>query len=350
MQRVIHEYKNKHRIFNMIESIYSYISDTEYMYESEDVLWLDNSFSDLSDILESKLMVYRKPYIKDFGFTEIPHSKSHQKEVVVCLSGGKDSAAAAFKLKKDGYKVHLYHATGVNKAYGDEKKAAERIAEYLGCDLYIDHIKLAGTHKFIEHPLKNYIIANGALHYTLYRNYRPLICFGNFSKSVLDLNEFEICGGDCIEMWQAYKKIVKTVIPNFDILIPLETNADTFNLLQDDWQLFSMSVSCMSPYRFREHWRHRAEQKYNVKIFDNRCGVCWKCTLEEMWLMDNDKKPYDETFYLHCYDILERTIYRERGYPAESVQEVWDNYMFYPIEESKAYKILLGKKIKGGWH
>ena len=350
MQRVIHEYRNKSRIFNMIEALYSYISDTEYMFESEDTLWLDTSFTKLDKILDEKLVQYRKPLIKNFHFPQVNYKFSRKREITVCLSGGKDSAAAAFYYVKKGYKVHLYHATGVNKAYGDEKKAAEQIAKYLKCDLYIDHICLSGKHQFIEHPLKNYIIANGALHYTLYKGYRPVICFGNFNKSVLDMNEFDIRGGDCIEMWDAYKDIMQNIIPDFDIEIPLETNADTFNLLSDDWKLFTMSVSCMSPYRFRAHWKHRAEQKYKVKLFDNRCGVCWKCCLEEMWLMDHDKKEYDQTFYLHCCDILERTIYRERGYPVETFQEVWDNYMFYPIEESKAYPLIINKKIKGGFH
>ena len=334
----------------MIEALYSYISDTEYMFESEDTLWLDNSFKKLDKILDEKLVQYRKPLIKDFNFPKVDYKYSRKREITVCLSGGKDSAAAAFYYVKKGYKVHLYHATGVNKAYGDEKLAAEKIAKYLDCDLYIDHICLSGKHQFIEHPLKNYIIANGALHYALAHNYRPVICFGNFNKSVLDMNEFDICGGDCIEMWDAYKDIMQNVIPDFDIEIPLETNADTFNLLSDDWELFTMSVSCMSPYRFRAHWKHRAEQKYGVKLFDNRCGCCWKCVLESAYLMDHDKQPYNEKFYMHCMDILERTIYRERGYPVETFQEVWDNYMWYPIEESKAYHLIKNKRVKGGFH
>ena len=350
MQRVIHEYRNKSRVFTMIEALYSYISDTEYMFESEDTLWLDTSFTKLDQILDAKLMQYRHPLIKEFNLPPVGYKKSDKKEITVCLSGGKDSAAAAYYFKKKGYKVHLYHATGVNKAYGDEKKAAENIAKYLKCNLYIEHICLSGTHQFIEHPLKNYVIANGALNYALSRGYNPVICFGNFNQSVLDMNEFEVCGGDCIEMWDAYKDIVRRVIPDFDIEIPLKTNADTFELLSNDWKLFTMSVSCMSPYRFRAHWKHRAEQKYKVKLFDNRCGVCWKCCVESMWLMDHNKQPYDEVFYMHCFDILERTIYKERGYPAETIQEVWDNYMFYPVEESKACDLIKNKKIKGGYH
>lgn len=328
----------------MLEGLYAYVSDTDYMFD--DILWLDTSFEPLCDILQEHLLIFRKPEIKPFEFPEICKNCDTKNEIIVCLSGGKDSAAVAYYYKKKGYKVHLYHATGVNKAYGDEKKAAQRIADYLGCDLFIDKIVLSGTHRFIEHPLKNYVIANGALHYALAKGYAPVIAFGNFNKSILDMNEFEVCGGDCIEMWQAYEKIVKTVLPNFRMEIPLETNADTFDLLSDDWELFTMSVSCMSPFRFREHWKHRVEEKYNIRIFENRCGCCWKCIIEILWLMDFNNMEYHEDFYLYGIGILAKTIYKETGCKEENIQSIWDNYMFYPIEKSKAYNILSTSKLK----
>lgn len=344
MQRVIHEYKNKSRLFNMMEALYTYVSDTDYMFE--DIMWLDPVFKPLCDILQEHLLIFRMPEIRPFQFPTIEYRHTGDKEITVCLSGGKDSAAAAFYYKSRGYKVHLYHATGVNKAYGDEKRAASSIAEYLGCDLFIDKFNLIGKHRFIEHPLKNYVIANGALHYCLAKGYNPTIAFGNFNKSHLDTNEFEVCGGDCIEMWEVYQSIIQKIIPDFSIEIPLETNANTFDILKDDERLFSMSVSCMSPYRFRAHWKHRCEEKYNVRLYENRCGVCWKCAVESAWLMDTGKMLYNESYYIHCMDILERTIFKETGHPADSFDDVWDNYMFYPMEKSLAYDKIKDREIK----
>ena len=356
MQRVVHLYRNKNRAFNMLEGLYAYVSDTDFMFD--DILWLDESFRDLCDILHSRLMIFRMPEIKPMNLPKLETAgssspaplRSDTGEVTVLLSGGKDSAAVAFYYKQRGYKVHLYHAAGVNKAYGDEKKAAQKIADYLGCDLFIDKIKLEGTHRFIEHPLKNYVIANGALHYCLAKGYAPVLVTGNFNQSVLDLNEFEVCGGDCIEMWDAYTKIIQNVLPEFRLEVPFKTNADTFEILRNDWELFSLAVSCMSPFRFREHWKHRTEQKYGVRLFNNRCGCCWKDCVESAWLMDTDNVEYNEKYYLHCMEILERTVYKETGSPAECFQDVWDNYMFYPISKSKAYDILKDKKIKTTFH
>ena len=351
MQRVIHLYRNSNRVFNMLEGLYAYVSDTDYMFD--DILWLDESFRELCEVLQSRLMIFRMPEIKDMKLPKLeiagstaPAPSSHDnREVTVLLSGGKDSAAVAFYYKQKGYKVHLYHAAGVNKAYGDEKKAAQRIADYLGCDLYIDNIQLCGTHRFIEHPLKNYVIANGALHYCLAKGYAPVLATGNFNKSILDLNEFEVCGGDCIEMWNIYNSIIQNILPEFRLEVPLETNADTFEILRNDWELFSLAVSCMSPFRFREHWKHRTEQKYGVRLFDNRCGCCWKDCLESMWAMDHGEMEYNETYYIHCIEILENTILKETGAKPDTIEDLWYNYMFYPMEESKAYHILCDYEV-----
>ena len=344
MQRVVHEYRNRSRVFNMLDGLFAYVSDTEYIFD--DVLWLDTSFAPLCDLLEEHLLLFHRPEIKEFALPRIECPRNSPKEITVCLSGGKDSAACAYYYKKRGYRVHLYHCSGVNKAYGDEKTAAQRIADYLGCDLFIEKMWLNGTHKFIEHPMKNYVIANAAIHYCLAKGYTPRIAFGNFSRSSIETNAFEVCAGDCIEMWDAYRPIIQKVLPEFDIEIPLQTNADTFNLMTQDWELFSRAVSCMSPYRFREHWKHRCEEKYNVRMFPNRCGCCWKCCMEWMWLADIGQVPYNHAYYVHCFDILERTIYKEMGRPAKSVEDVWYNYMFYPFEQSKAYEELRHKSIK----
>lgn len=67
--------------------------------------------------------------------------------------------------------------------------------------------------------------------------------------------------------------------------------------------------------------------------------------MEWMWLADMDKVPYNEEYYVHCFEILEKTIIKELGQPAESVQSVWNSYMFYPFEQSRAYNILRDKKL-----
>lgn len=348
MQKPIHQYKNASRIFTMLESLYAYVSDDEGQFD--EILWLDNSFDDLVNILARNLFHFRVPLLKEFDLPKIEYDHKGQKEVVVCISGGKDSAALTKYYMSQGYTVHLYHAACVNKSYPDEKQAAQDVADYLGLDLHIERIELMGTHHFVEHPMKNIAIANGALHYAIENGYAPNIAFGNFNRSYTDENPFEVCGGDCIDMWQAYSKIIKSVLPEFEILVPFETNADSYNLLIDDVFLFAKARSCISPFRFRATWKHMNEQKYNIQLMDNRCGSCWKCCMETMWLMDNDLVEYNEPFYLHCFEILSYTIAKETGWAYDDPRDVWNNYMFYPMCDSKAMKKLLKVRFKSDGH
>ena len=53
---------------------------------------------------------------------------------------------------------------------------------------------------------------------------------------------------------------------------------------------------------------------------------------------------YNEEYYAHNIGILLQTILKETGNKV-SVQEAWDNYMFYPIEESHAKQYLTNYKI-----
>lgn len=323
----------------MLESLYTFVSDDNFKDEDNSVIWLDDCFKPLTDILTEKVAWFNTPKYKSMNYP-VMNIPSKEKEITVCFSGGKDSAAVALYYKRLGYKVHLYHMKGINKAYGNEVKAAVEIAQYLDCDLFVDKVYLSGFQPFIEHPMKNYMIASGAIHYALAMGYGPKIAFGNFSNSHIDMEPFDVCGGDCIEMWDAFEHIIQSIIPNFSVEIPLFCNADTFDILVEDWGLFERAISCMSPYRFREHWKHRTEQKYGIKLMQNRCGGCWKCAMESMWLMDHGHVEYDEPYYLHCMEILCTTIKKEMRLHVEDVESVWNQYMFYPITESKAYEKL----------
>lgn len=61
--------------------------------------------------------------------------------------------------------------------------------------------------------------------------------------------------------------------------------------------------------------------------------------------MDTKGMEYNEEYYLHCVKILENTIKKETGAPPDELQDIWDNYMFYPITQSKAYCELMNYKV-----
>lgn len=249
------------------------------------------------------------------------------KFMLVCISGGKDSVATAKYYIDNGYDVILYHMRGINRAYFDEYGAVKEVADYLGCKCYIEQIALKGNHQYIEHPMKNILIANGAIQYCLDRDLPVNIAFGNYSSSKLKDMEFDICAGDSRDMWDIYEKIIQNEIPDFRINTPLTDVSETYHILCQDMVLFSKCMSCISPSRFRVHWKHRTEEKYGVKLMDNRCGCCWKCCMEYMVLADAGT-PHNLAYYNHCFDILKKTARKETGLKL-SDSEVWNRYFWY---------------------
>lgn len=248
--------------------------------------------------------------------------------MLVCTSGGKDSVATAKYYKDKGYNVMLYHMHGINPVYHDEYTVISEIADKLDCPYHIETIHLKGSHMYIEHPMKNMLIANGAITFCMTHNLPINIAFGNYSSSKLEDMEFDICAGDSRDMWNIYEEIVRHEIPDFKIYTPLDSVCQTFRILCQDMELLDNCISCMSPYRFRKHWKHRTEHKYGVELKPNRCGCCWKCCFEYMVLADNRKLPYDKKYYNHCFDILKRTARKETGLKL-SDEEVWDRYFWY---------------------
>ena len=75
------------------------------------------------------------------------------------------------------------------------------------------------------------LIANGALNYGIREKIGTQIAFGNFSNSTLEVDPFDVCAGDCKEMWSAYEQIIQTAIPDFKVILPEQNIADTMELM-----------------------------------------------------------------------------------------------------------------------
>ena len=229
---------------------------------------------------------------------------------------------------------------GINPAYYDEFQAVKNIAHQLNVPYYIEEVKLKGKHMYIEHPMKNMLIANGAIQYCLDRDMPINIAFGNYASSRLNEMEFEIDGGDSRDMWNIYEDIVRHDIPEFKIHLPLLDVSDTYKILINEENLLSDCISCMSPYRFRKHWAERTQKKYHVRLLPNRCGCCWKCCMEYIVLADNHILSYNHRYYIYCLNRLKEIALKEVGVKHATYKEIWNRYFWYDMENSFTSVIL----------
>ena len=336
MQTVNHKKPNIHPIFDSIERFYAFMSERGPRTSLLNPVF-PCSFKEVYNLFTE----YGKTKF-DVKFNVVRWDKLvlpqyPKKNIIVCFSGGKDSVATALHYQKLGYNVYLYHVKGINKTYKDEYKAVQRLADYLGLPLTIEEVQLKGDHEWTEHPMKNMIIADMAIQYGIRENIGIKIAFGNYYTSHIYDDPFEVCAGDDIEMWRAYERIIKSVIPGFKMYIPLRNIQTSYNAINERPELLELIQSCIGPYRYREYLHDNNEKKYGIKLLSHRCGSCWKCAAEYIWYTDHKKLEYNEDFYKHCLQVLRNTVKKEDGIHIRSDRSVWQRYMFYPIKQSKYF-------------
>lgn len=259
------------------------------------------------------------------------------KNIIVCFSGGKDSFGVARYYQMRGYNVYLYHLRGLNATYcGEysEHKVAERAAKYLELPLTIEDITYTGYHDWVEHPMKNMIMASRALSWGIREGLTTKIAVGTFKTAFLEDNIFEVCAGDCVEMWRAYDRIIRRIIPKYHTLIPAKNYQTAYDIIKNEPEALDVLISCMTPTRFRKAFRDRTVSKYKIDLLPYRCGCCWKDCVEYIWFADRGLFPLNKPYYIHCLEVLANTHEKETGMRYFSVRTLWGDYFFYPLTES----------------
>ena len=352
MQKVIHPYKNIHSIFDYFDLLYSDFSNKDPITNNLPRLWdnyLPYCFKQLTDIFNKYGGIYSHYMYSSQPAKRLKLSEYNPKNIIVCFSGGKDSIATVLHYKKLGYTVYLYHLRNINKVYPKEYENAEKLADAFHLPLYMETITLSGNHSYIEHPLKNMIIANCALQWGIRNNISTKIAFGNYYTALLKDNKFDVCAGDCRDMWTIYEGIIRNIMPKFKMYIPLKNVKTTLKALENRKDLLSLSCSCMGPYRYREYWKKLNENKYIIKLPENRCGNCWKCALECIYYVEHNVWKYNEEFYKHCLETLLKNSIKEHT-EIYSIQHLWNSYLFYPMSKSKLKgvqnAVIQARKIK----
>ena len=284
MQVVKRHNVNANKIFDDIDSAYAILSDKDTPSLISPIF--DKTFEPLFNAFEYYGLEEHKVTYKDLNYT--PIKPNYNDTMILAFSGGKDSIVSALKYKDEGYNVVLYHLRHINVSLSDEYIIAQESAKMLGLPLYIDDIGFKGHHIWMEHPMKNMIIANGALSYGIREGISTNIAFGNYTTSLLQDNPFERCAGDCMDMWDFYNVIVQRVLPNFKIHCNLANMGETLAIISKHPDLLGTSVSCLCRHSLRDYRHQWVFDKFGVNLPKHRCGSCYKCAVEYIYLADHD--------------------------------------------------------------
>lgn len=306
MERQILHFKSNYLKYSFIQEInllWNIFADEEIELNKKDYeLYKGSKF-----IIDSMEVGLNKHY--NYLFKENPSSINTIKNnnfILCCISGGKDSLATALYYKQLGYQILLYTVRGINRGYPEEYKAAIRIAEYMNIPIIVDEIKMSGKKFYMEHPLKNQVIASMAIAYCLENNLTPNIAFGNYQEDINERSNWGVNWTDNYSLWIAYNNFIKIFVENAIINIPFYSEDEALNILNKNFEYVPLYQSCLMTVRNRGQLKKHNEEKYNIKLFDNRCGSCRKCCLEYIYFCDTKHLEYNKQYYKHCLDILKK--------------------------------------------
>lgn len=338
MQTVSHK-PNINPIFDDIDRFYAMTS--EQPNSRNKLCVFDTSFDGYLRLFSSYGNTTYDCTVTPKKYQKLTYTPPQNKTMVVCFSGGKDSTAAVLHYQKLGYRVVLFHvrwgANGTPQGK-DDYEASQRVAEHLGLPLFVESVEVKGKRgDWLEHPLKNSVMASLALQFAIENGYGTNIAFGNYYTSSVRDDPFWVCGGDDKEMWRAFEKVVRKVLPGFTMHIPLRNIQSSYLAVLQRPELLPKIQSCLGSYRYREYLHNYNEKRYGVKLLPHRCGSCWKCATEYIWFTDHDVLDYSEKFYRHCIDILRRTTRQETGVRVTE-EDAWLHYMFYSKKLSKYFQ------------
>ena len=319
-----------------LEELYMFTSDKTITAAKIGLLErvFDSSLKPIQDLFNKYAGTEYNFKFADKRYEPLDLAEHDDKNIIVCFSGGKDSVAVVQHYIKQGYNVYLYHLKHITPAQSDEYLVAQQFADYWHLPLFIDTVKLSGYNDYVEHPMKNMVIANGALLYGIENGIGTKIAFGNYTTSSLEDDNFEYCGGDCYELWDCYNQIIQRIIPNFEVLITLENLGQTLDLICSNKDILDMTVSCIGRANLRQHKRAWVKKKYDIIIPKHRCGQCYKCCVEYIYMAEHGLQDYNVDYYKYCLGKLKQNYEAEEGRQVTD-DEVWNRYFIYPKEQSK---------------
>ncbi len=315
----------KYDFINEINKLWEVFADDEIDNNSKNISFYEAS----KEIIISMEDGLNKHYIYNFiNNPEKIETKNNNNFILCCISGGKDSLATALYYIEKGYNVQLYTLKGINRGYPEEYKATINLANKLNVPLYIDEIKMKGKKFYMEHPLKNQIIASCALAYCLENDLPPNISFGNYQEDLNDRSNWGVNWTDNYDLWIHYRKFINYFIINATINIPFYSEDEALEILNNHFELVPLYQSCLMTIRNREQLRQINQNKYNINILPNRCGSCRKCCLEYIFFCDMGKFEYNEKYYKHCLEILKKKYEEYLGVKRnfKNLKEVYEAY------------------------
>jgi len=227
--------------------------------------------------------------------------------MVICFSGGKVSLSCALRYKDIGKNIILFHVAGPFKNTDNVQKMADMLDVPLVVHETMDSQKS---------PFSGMMILNAALEYAVGHQYSPRIVYGYFGGASIYNND-ECDWANCSEFLESYKETAQRYVDGFTILNPMPN----YSVMWD------------------EILKHRAYIPYieDKDVTDRR--------IFENIKMDYRLEHPNKNTYFKNLHYLKNMYNRKHTENLASMNELWNEYFFYRIENSMYYKDLMEKSF-----
>lgn len=229
--------------------------------------------------------------------TELDPSKA-----VVLFSGGKDCVAAALALKAQGMRPALLHVRKINgPSYGRELQSAAAVANLIGLPLRVVAPEIKGKRTFRENPTRNLLYAAIGAQFGAYFG-AGSVCLGTLEIDAQNATNFACGLSDDPLLIEAAGKAMAAILPGARILPPQHaTNAAAYRRCwEHGHELLDAIGSCMTGPRAHGIARQANERKYGLQLKPGRCGSCYKCAVELVFLAGLEGEVLPPGLAAHC--------------------------------------------------
>ena len=225
-------------------------------------------------------------------------------KVMVALSGGLDSVYLMYKLIDEGYAVTALHVAGLNKASSMlEEAAARACAKKAGVPFMVARFK-APRQAFPDNPFKNQLVLSIMLDKGIKQGIYRYAVGSDWTTPLKEaVPGYTIT--DAADVYREFWQGVQDRFPQAELIFISDTEKkyDRLKTLFERDALNDVS-SCISPLRFRRHLHEENVAKYHISLMKDRCGSCYKCSMEYILLVEAGLIQRDDAYYEHCWHIL----------------------------------------------
>lgn len=263
---------------------------------------------------ENIKLIYNKHNLPQPNINNIPYIKQNfqnncnNNQIIIGSSGGLDSTYAILKAIDDGRNVTLVHFQNLNKNYPKETEHIKSLAIHKNLKLYIINVKHYDKDYFPDNPFKNQLILCALSEIGSLLNIKNIMLGATGTYHITD-SVIGINVTDTIENYNTFLNGLKLYYPQINIIY-LPSNITKYKMMKyiinNHPDIINDIYSCISPNRFVKMLHDQNENKYNIKLLKDRCGSCYKCCMEYIYLYECGYYNNIE-FLNHCYHILAKS-------------------------------------------